>query len=231
MLLGLDTTTEQLHLALVEEDRAWTKTVSVGIGRSHSAALMPSLQALMAEADRTTTALKGVVCCVGPGGFTALRIGVATAEGLALTSLLTWGFSAFELRARALHRAGHAGPFWILLDGQRHEAFVQPWTDEPLQAAHKVPIPALPELLGNQPWWAPEGFRPRVSMHLDTPPLVLENQSQAALDALVELCRERCTQPPESPLVPFYLRETDAELNFPEASIHLPDELRRGIAR
>ena len=37
--------------------------------------------------------------------------------------------------------------------------------------------------------------------------------------------------PPESPLVPFYLRETDAEVNFPHAAAHLPEALRKGVAR
>lgn len=231
MLLGLDTTTERLHLALVAEGHAWTKAVPVGIGYSHSVALMPSLRALLAEAGCGPADLKGAVCCIGPGGFTALRIGVATAEGLALTGLPIWGFSSFELRAQALHRAGHIGPFWILLDGQRHEAFVQRWNDRSLSVARKVPIESLSELVGSQSWWTPEGFRPRVSLHLDMPPLELKDEAQAVLNALVDLCRERCTKVPESPLVPFYLRETDAELNFPEASTHLPKELRQGLAR
>jgi len=51
------------------------------------------------------------------------------------------------------------------------------------------------------------------------------------LAGLAALCQERPLGPPEAPLVPFYLRETDAELNFPEASAHLSEALRRGQAR
>ena len=36
---------------------------------------------------------------------------------------------------------------------------------------------------------------------------------------------------PENPLVPFYLRETDAEVNFPHAAAHLSEALRKGMAR
>ena len=231
MILGLDSTTEMLHLALVEKDTAWTRRVTGGVGRSHSATLLPTLNELLAEAGRTPRNLKGVVACVGPGGFTSLRIGVATAEGLALTGLPTWGFSAFELRARALRAAGYAGPVWILLDGQRNEVFAQRWEAGPLDPACKHPLADLPALLQGQPWWTPETFAARASATAGSSPLTLADEGAATLAGLTQLCRELPLRLPESPLVPFYLRETDAEVNFPEASRHLPDALRQGHAR
>jgi len=148
MLLGLDTTTERLHLALVDGARSWTRCLPVEIGRSHSSALLPGLDGLLREAGVTPRDLEGCIVCVGPGGFTSLRIGVATAEGLALTGLPTWGFSAFELRARALRCAGLLDPVWILLDGQRGEAFAQKWGTEGLTPAVKQPLSGLAALLG-----------------------------------------------------------------------------------
>jgi tRNA threonylcarbamoyladenosine biosynthesis protein TsaB len=52
--------------------------------------------------------------------------------------------------------------------------------------------------------------------------------TRAGLAALTRACASRA---PENPLQPFYLRETDAELNFPEAAAHLDDALRKGRAR
>jgi len=231
MILGLDTTTTFLHLALVDGEHAWTRRVMVGVSRSQSAALLPSVNELMAEAGRTPRELEGVVVCVGPGGFTSLRIGVATAEGLALTGLPTWGFSAFELRARALRAAGVSGPFWILLDGQRGEVFAQFWPEGPEGPACKHPLDALPALLKGKPWWAPAEFSARAEPFAGSAPIYLPDEGEAMLAGLAALCRERPSLPPEAPLVPFYLRETDAEINFPEASRHLPDALRRGHAR
>jgi tRNA threonylcarbamoyladenosine biosynthesis protein TsaB len=231
MLLGIDSTTEILHLALVEGSHAWTRRVVVGIGRSHSSSLLPTLNELMAEAGGNPADLTGVVVCVGPGGFTSLRIGVATAEGLALTGLPTWGFSALELRARALRLAGFAEPIWILLDGQRSEVFAQHWTDTPMGPACKHPLAELPSLLKGQPWWAPETFAAKASTAAGGLPLPLPDEGGATLAGLAQLCRERPGRPPEAPLVPFYLRETDAEVNFPEASRHLSDALRQGHAR
>ncbi|NTV73467.1 MAG: hypothetical protein HGA66_04595, partial [Holophaga sp.] len=51
------------------------------------------------------------------------------------------------------------------------------------------------------------------------------------LAGLAALCRDLPRTPAESPLAPFYLRETDAEVNFPQASAHLSEALRRGHAR
>jgi tRNA threonylcarbamoyladenosine biosynthesis protein TsaB len=232
VLLGLDTTTERLHLALVDGDRAWTRCLSAAPGRSHSATLLPTVAELLAEAGAGPEALTGVVACVGPGGFTALRVGVATAEGLALTGLPTWGFSAFQLRARALRLAGCRGTVWIVLDGQRQEAFLQPWGDAgPLGPARKQDLDGLAATLGADAWWSPEAFRERAAAHLDQAPFPLGDEAQATLDGLVALCRERSQEPPEAPLAPFYLRETDAEVHFPEASRHLSEALRRGTPR
>ena len=231
MLLGLDTTTERLHLALVDGERAWTRCLPVEQGRSASAVLLPGLDALLAEAEAKPGNLTGCVACVGPGGFTSLRIGVATAEGLGLTGLPTWGFSALELRARALRCAGRLDATWILLDGQRSEAFAQKWSEEALTPAAKHPLPELAALLGSDPWWAPGGFRSKAALHLSHGACLLEDEEEATLIALVDICRKKTALPPEAPLVPFYLRETDAELNFPHASLHLSEALRRGHAR
>ncbi len=187
---------------------------------------------LLAEAGAAPADLSGVVACVGPGGFTALRIGVATAEGLALTGLPTWGFSAFELQGREpCARPVIPGPVWIILDGQRQEAFLQRWDDGPRDAGPEAP----PGRAGRSGWGTAPGGRPnpsgRGSSHLPRPALALAAEAEATLAGLAALCRERPLGPAESPLVPFYLRETDAEVNFPEASAHLSEALRRGVAR
>jgi tRNA threonylcarbamoyladenosine biosynthesis protein TsaB len=231
MLLALDTTTEILHLALIQGDRVWTRRVLSGVGRGHSERLLPTLNELMMDAGATPKELSGVAACLGPGGFTSLRIGVATAEGFGLTGMPTWGFSAFALRAEALHQGGVTGPYWILLDGQRNEAFHQRWEVDPTEVAAKHPLASLPERLGQEAWWAPEAFAPRVEGVLPAHRITLADEGEATLAGLVALARRVSQGPPEAPLVPFYLRETDAEVNFPLAAAHLSEALRRGVAR
>ena len=235
MLLALDTTTEILHLALIRGERVWARRVLSGVGRGHSERLIPTLDELMIEAGAQPGELSGVAVCLGPGGFTSLRIGVATAEGFGVAGLPTWGFSAFELRAEALRQArgqaGATGPCWILLDGQRSEAFHQRWEDGPTEAAAKHPLVTLPERIGTEPWWAPEAFAPKVEAVLPAHRTTLADEGQATLAGLVALARRVSQGPPEAPLVPFYLRETDAAVNFPLAAAHLSEALRKGVAR
>ena len=231
MLLALDTTTEILHLALIQGERVWARRVVSGVGHGHSEHLLPTLEALMAEAGGSPRDLLGVAACVGPGGFTSLRIGVATAEGLGLTGLPTWGFSAFELRAEALRQAGVAGPCWILLDGQRGEAFHQRWKTGPTEPAAKQTLATLAERVGQEAWWAPEAFAPKVAAVLPDQRITLPDEGAAMLAGLAALARRVAQGPPEAPLVPFYLRETDAAVNFPLAAAHLSEALRKGVAR
>ncbi len=231
MLLALDTATEILHLALIQGDQVWARRVPAGVGRGHSERLLPTLNELMAEAGARPADLSGVAVCLGPGGFTSLRIGVATAEGLGLTGLPTWGFSAFELRAEALRQAGVVGPCWVLLDGQRGEAFHQRWAEDATEPAAKSLLPSLAERIGAEQWWAPEAFLPKAEAVLTTPRIALDDEGAATLAGLVALARRVAQGPPEAPLVPFYLRETDAEVNFPLAAAHLSEALRKGVAR
>jgi len=231
VLLALDTATEHIRLALIDGERAWPRTVRGERGRSHSLVLLPALDRLMTEAGASKADLSGVVCCVGPGGFTGLRTGVATAEGLGLTGLPTWGFSSFALWAEAIGSSGSPGPFWILLDGQRSEVFAQRWEDGAPGKALREPLTALPAELGTEPWWAPETFLPRLLEVLPGGRILLADDIGAGEAALVVLAKRLSLGPPESPLVPFYLRETDAEANFPAASVHLPESHRRGQAR
>ena len=234
MIIGLDTATEWVHVALVGGASAWTRISLTSPASTASAVLLPLLDELLKEAGTSRTDVKGVVACTGPGGFTSLRVGIATAEGLAMAGTPSWGFSAFELRARALAGHGPRGTVFLVLDGRRGEAFYQPWdikTSQAVGPAGKTPLQGLASVIGGQDWWAPERFRQIASHHLESPPVALCNEGGATVDALVGLCRLCPSRPSENPLLPYYLRETDAEINFPGSSGHLGEAHRLGHAR
>ena len=233
MILGIDTTTEYLHLALVDtakEDRAWTKWAITSLGKSHSVILLPNIDSLLKLALIQPSDVSGVVACIGPGGFTSLRIGVATAEGLAITGLPTWAYSAFELRARSIYLSGYIGSIWILLDGQRNDVFIQLWdNNKPITVAQKQPLSELYKYVKNDNWWSPKSFCNKVTQHLVKSPYLFAIQEvDAVLIGLTTICRELSLKNPDKSLIPFYLREVDAEINFPEVSKHLPEALSRG---
>ena len=194
-----------------------------------SVVMLPALDELVQESGFRRSDLAGVVCCVGPGGFTGLRTGVATAEGLAQTGVPTWGFSSFALWAEALALSGQASAAWILLDGQRGEAFLQRWVGGAPRETRRESMTALTRTLASLPWFAPSSFAERLGAlpgRLD-----LGSEAAAAEAALISLVRKSSRGIPESPLVPFYLRETDAEAKFPQASTHLPESHRLGRPR
>jgi len=234
MILGIDTATEWVHLALVSGKSAWTRRVLTGPANSASAVLLTLVDELLREAGADRRDIGGVSACIGPGGFTSLRVGIATAEGLAILGIPTWGFSAFELRAFSIQKYSKGGIVYLVLDGQRREAFLQQWDIEklrPVKSATKTPMTELASTIGGQEWWTPERFHSFAVPHIGHPPIALEDEGGATQNALVELCRICHGRPAENPLSPFYLRETDAEVNFPAASIHLKDVHRQGLAR
>ena len=230
MRLGLDTTSGILHLALVDGERAWTAREVLLKGHGTAERLVPALEALLAQAGARPGDLAGVAACVGPGGFAALRVGVAFAEGLALTGLPTWGFTAFELRDRALREAGVPGEVALVLDGQRGDAFLQLRSEAGATGDPRcLPLAALAGAVGDRPWWGPEAFRPKAEAALGRPALAVPEE--AVLPGLVALVRACAARTPEAPLHPLYLRATDAEVNFPEAAAHLGEAHRLGKLR
>ncbi|MBI2384132.1 MAG: tRNA (adenosine(37)-N6)-threonylcarbamoyltransferase complex dimerization subunit type 1 TsaB [Gammaproteobacteria bacterium] len=81
--LALDTATEACSVALWL-DGAMREKYAV-VGREHTQRLLPMLHELLAEAGTGLRQLDALVCCVGPGSFAGLRIGVGLAKGLALS--------------------------------------------------------------------------------------------------------------------------------------------------
>ena len=70
--------------------------------RGQAEALVPMIEALLAEAGLTPRDLDAIGCGTGPGNFTGIRISVALARGMALSlGVPAIGVSQFELLAPA----------------------------------------------------------------------------------------------------------------------------------
>lgn len=85
MFLALDTSTRYAGVALANEDRvvashSWHSTYN------HTTELMPAVVHILEHAGLTASDLDGVVVALGPGGFSALRVGISAAKGLALVA-------------------------------------------------------------------------------------------------------------------------------------------------
>jgi tRNA threonylcarbamoyladenosine biosynthesis protein TsaB len=101
--------------------------------RGQSERLVPMVQQVMGEARARYADLDAIAVTLGPGGFTGVRIGLATARGFALACERPLiGISNFlALAAAAVRdetRAGH----WlaVLIDAKRDDLYVQAFDGE-----------------------------------------------------------------------------------------------------
>ena len=94
--------------------------------RRHVEALTPGIAQLLSEVSLTPRDLTRVVVDRGPGLYTGLRVGVATAvafaDGLGCDVI---GVTSLELLAHGAHADGVRGRFLALVDGRRSEVFAQ----------------------------------------------------------------------------------------------------------
>ncbi len=82
-ILVIDTATTRAVIALGEVDGTLIEQRSWVAGYRHGEELLGRVEALLADLDQAPAALAGIVVGTGPGAFTGLRVGIATAKGLA----------------------------------------------------------------------------------------------------------------------------------------------------
>ncbi len=109
---------------------------------------MPLIAELLAELALQPRDLTAVVCGAGPGSFTGLRIGIATAKGLcfALGLPLVMVSSLEAMATAALERSAAARPVLVTLNAFRGQVFARL-----LVPAGYLPGPRLQQLIGEQP--------------------------------------------------------------------------------
>lgn len=84
MLLAIDSSTAQVGVALVDGEQLAVETIW-NSRVHHTVELAPAVSDLLARAGTTMASLRAIGVAIGPGSFTALRVGLALAKGLALS--------------------------------------------------------------------------------------------------------------------------------------------------
>ncbi len=115
-LLALDTATSRITLALGKPDGAVLSSRAWAAGERREHLLLDELRSLLQAASLRPTDLGGLVVGLGPGGFTGLRIGLATAKTLAhgLGRPLAGVVTAHALALAAVMAGAHDGPCSVL---------------------------------------------------------------------------------------------------------------------
>ena len=121
-LVAIETATPGASVALVEGRT--TLAAASRIDRlGHAAFLVPAIDFCFDQVGWTPEDLDAVVVDVGPGLYTSIRVGVATAQGLAaafgIPIIPAFSVDALGLEARTGHRR-----IWALVDVRRGELAV-----------------------------------------------------------------------------------------------------------
>jgi tRNA threonylcarbamoyladenosine biosynthesis protein TsaB len=150
LLLALDTSTEKGSLALAEEDRLLGEYFLDCPG-TYLQHLLPAVEELFQAAGRTLPDLGAIAVSQGPGNFTGLRIGLATAKGL------SWALGCPLVAVPTLEALAAQVPFLphavaVLMDAKRQEVYLGLYKcPGELPAAQgepqRLPVAALPSRL------------------------------------------------------------------------------------
>ncbi len=131
LILALDTAGDSCSVALGRESDAGLSilaTDKIEMKHGHATVLVPMIDAVMKQAGQEMGAVSAIAVGNGPGGFTGLRIALATARGLGLAlGKPVLGISNFQAAAAQLadsDRHGIAGDILVMIDSRRDEPYV-----------------------------------------------------------------------------------------------------------
>lgn len=142
LVLALDTATPASSAALVEI----TADALIGVverrtvdPRAHGEKLAPEIAAMLGEAGVRPRQLGAIVAGLGPGPYTGLRVGLATAASMGQAlGIPTYGVCSLD----ALGRAAGPGRVLVATDARRREVYFATYVDGRREFGPEVARPA-----------------------------------------------------------------------------------------
>ncbi|MCL6634424.1 MAG: tRNA (adenosine(37)-N6)-threonylcarbamoyltransferase complex dimerization subunit type 1 TsaB [Peptococcaceae bacterium] len=120
-VLGIESATPVAAVAVVGEEGVLAERL-VWNQRTHSVNLLPMIKEVLEDAGIDRRSLAGIAVSGGPGSFTGLRIGMATAKALAqVWAMPVVGISTLE--ALAFPLAGHGNLVCPVLNARKNEVY------------------------------------------------------------------------------------------------------------
>jgi tRNA threonylcarbamoyladenosine biosynthesis protein TsaB len=216
-ILGIDTATAASAVCVLRSDGAVFEVEPPAARLSerpaHAAELMPAVVRCMDDSGVGWGELEAIAVGVGPGMFTGLRIGIATARGLSRSS-------GVELRPvsslAALAAGAGGGPVLASIDARRGEVFAALYDDaETLWEPSATEPEALVEHLregGVSPLAVGDGAVRFREVLEAAGAKVPEDDSRAHVVRALSICRLATAAPAaDAAVLPEYLRLPDAK--------------------
>lgn len=140
--LAFDTSTAYTTIALSNKSNLLLGTAENKDLYTQARKIIPLIQGVMQNAEQPFSALDAIYAIKGPGSFTGIRLGLATALGFKIAATLgadsqkkiqVKSISAFDVIACAVdHEESYQKyaefPLLIILDTKRNDFFVQPFS-------------------------------------------------------------------------------------------------------
>ncbi|MBH0118683.1 tRNA (adenosine(37)-N6)-threonylcarbamoyltransferase complex dimerization subunit type 1 TsaB [Rhodococcus sp. CX] len=212
LVLAVDTATPAVTSGLVRLGDGTPQnleTLSVRVSdnpRGHAEILTPQILECLAEAGCESADLDAVVVGVGPGPFTGLRVGMATAAAFGdALGIPVYGVCTLDGLAADVYAADENGPdLLVVTDARRREVYWARYAEgrrvEGPEVRKPAEVTAAPsQRVAGSPAHTPLFDLPAVPVHTPSP---------AGLVAVAAPELLAATAP--QPLVPLYLRRPDA---------------------
>ncbi len=209
-VLGLDTATLTSGIAVVDDGHVLAEGRHDASGRS--ADLLVAIDEVCKRAGIAPMQLDAIAVGAGPGSFTGLRIGMATAKGIAFAA----GKPLWAVSSLAALAYGHPGFVVAVLDARKAEVYAGCYRDGILLGVERVlppnaVAPWVHELAGDQPITYVGDM---LASEVTTPSGVAVAQLALA-GARVDVVTEAA---------PSYIRKAKAEVMYPDG---VPGAMRR----
>jgi tRNA threonylcarbamoyl adenosine modification protein YeaZ len=201
MILAMDTATPAVTAGVVrlEDVAVLAERVTVD-ARAHAEQLTPNVLAALADAGLTVNDLDAVVVGCGPGPFTGLRVGMATAAAYG-HALGVPVYGVCSLDAIGIESGATTSEILVVTDARRREVYWARYRDGVRVDGPAVnapaDVPADAHAVAGSPEHAALFDLPRVSPVYPT------------ASGLVRAVADWTAEP--APLVPLYLRRPDAK--------------------
>jgi tRNA threonylcarbamoyladenosine biosynthesis protein TsaB len=219
-LLGMDTSTRAGSLAAVDGGRV-VGSVEIASQLDHSLRLVPAAEFLLSRLGWRATELDAIAVTLGPGSFTGLRVGIATALGLARgAGTRVVGVGTLPALARAAEAPPAGGWICACLDAGRGEVYAATFAGAPdggdlREAPCVIPPERLCEqLAGRRVRFVGDGAeRYAALLRAAFGPEALAGSGPWFLARHVAILGEErlASGEPLGPLEPLYLRASDAK--------------------